>query len=764
MYPVVMMGTTHFKIPITFNDEHAEIVRSWCRKYLAEFEWDARFKRNRYVKSYYIYDDSIKALRIPLGFFESFREHMEIHKYTLNVKQDEIVTPRMVELPTNPMFTDRDHQVDPINYLTHGSDTMRGLQLQTGCLVGSSIVTVNIAGNGGLKLHMKTLYNNFAKGKYAGKTLQIKSLIDDHVSYNDILNVVDSGRKEVYRMTLSNGSYIIGTPEHPVCTATGEYVPLINCLGKLVCHDSPYPYKLKNDGRVVRYCRYTTTTKHHPYATTENVHSEKPVYKVQTHIFNATAALNNFTPKELKQLLLDEETAKTLFFINTTLAQVHHINGDCSNDNENNLQVDHTDDHVEFHNSAEGKSISVSIDDLNRVVSYECVKIEYEGVEETYDISCRFPFHNFIANNIVVHNSGKTHCAIRALSNLGVASMVVASGLVEQWYESLEKYLPNKSPKDIYIIKGYKTLEQLLGTDIFPKVIVCSLETLRLYVGKQGNYKDIYVSYPEFLKKYGIGCKIFDEVHKNFHAITMMDLYSNIKNNIYLTATFASSNSGVRRIFNTVFPQAMRFGAETYNRYVDIYFCAFKGCVIEKRVVRMRGYSHARYEYEYLRKPNNMTFFVMEVLKPLIENHFLVKRTKSQKCLIFFATIQFINVVLEMLRREYPDLNILPYIGESPDSHLDDGVDIILSTHKSCGTGTDIKNLRTVINTVSVKAVDTLVKQILGRLRVLDGCTPIMVDMFDINLSSHFRHYKDRSTLYKQLGKSYHEYSVTPQY
>ena len=39
----------------------------------------------------------------------------------------------------------------------------------------------------------------------------------------------------------------------------------------------------------------------------------------------------------------------------------------------------------------------------------------YECFDRTYDIECEEPYHNFVANGLVVHNSGKTLNAVRLM-------------------------------------------------------------------------------------------------------------------------------------------------------------------------------------------------------------------------------------------------------------------------------------------------------------------------------------------------------------
>jgi hypothetical protein len=46
---------------------------------------------------------------------------------------------------------------------------------------------------------------------------------------------------------------------------------------------------------------------------------------------------------------------------------------------------------------------------LKEVPLYSKIKgISYFGVEDTYDIQCEEPYHNFSANDIIIHNSGKS--------------------------------------------------------------------------------------------------------------------------------------------------------------------------------------------------------------------------------------------------------------------------------------------------------------------------------------------------------------------
>lgn len=79
-----------------------------------------------------------------------------------------------------------------------------------------------------------------------------------------------------------------------------------------------------------------------------------------------------------------------------------------------------------------------------RIAYVEAISCEYVGRQQTYDIVCKEPHHNFIANDIVVHNSGKTIMSI-ALSqclHADVSFYIVPKNTVSTvWFDGLVEEL-----------------------------------------------------------------------------------------------------------------------------------------------------------------------------------------------------------------------------------------------------------------------------------------------------------------------------------
>jgi hypothetical protein len=351
---------------------------------------------------------------------------------------------------------------------------------------------------------------------------------------------------------------------------------------------------------------------------------------------------------------------------------------------------------------------------------------------------------------------GKSFCATKAIHNLGYTGMIIMNGLVEQWKSSLESQ--TDIGENTYVIQGINSIKKLFNSDLKPDIFICSLGTIRPYVLHEGEYADL-PPFSEFVKRYGIGVKIVDEAHLCFHASCLIDLAVNIKHNVYLTATFDTANTSVKKIFRTYYPDHMRYGGDEYDKYTHVTFYTFNGNVPDKACLLPKGYSHAKYEQFLLNHPSFMFDWLERILIPILNSHYVNKKYVGKKALIFCATAEMIHAVCEYVGAVYKHLKVVPYLYEDEESQLVDG-DIIVSTHKGAGTGKDVANLMLVVNTISFQA-STTAKQVLGRLRKpKDGTTPEYVDMADTRIMAHVRHWRERSAIFKDLAKVYREYRL----
>jgi hypothetical protein len=248
----------------------------------------------------------------------------------------------------------------------------------------------------------------------------------------------------------------------------------------------------------------------------------------------------------------------------------------------------------------------------------------------------------------------------------------------------------------------------------------------------------------------------------NFSTNTTIDLNTNIKHNLYLSATYGRNDNDGKRIFEIVFPKHIRFGEGNYDKYVNIYSYSYNigNNIPEKAVLTPQGYSQTKYE-KFILKRQYLQALYFSKLFPIIESHFFNVRRVGQKLLILVGLKDMATKLMESLYLKYPymDLNINTYFSDTEDEILDES-DIIISTVGSCGVGRDISNLRTAIVTNSFNAF-TLNKQTLGRLRKLkNGDIPHFIYITNEHIQSQMNHRYQRKKIFEPLGLKYTELSV----
>ena len=192
---------------------------------------------------------------------------------------------------------------------------------------------------------------------------------------------------------------------------------------------------------------------------------------------------------------------------------------------------------------------------------------------------------------------------------------------------------------------------------------------------------------------------------------------------------------------------------------MHIYFYGYRSNIMESKCTTAMGYSHSKYEEVMMKRSSVFLDWYERVLLPIAKIHYFNDEVRRQgKLLIFCSTLVFIERIVACLKQEYPDKVIASYTGEDEKDVLDT-TDIIVSTHKGCGTGNDIKNLRCVINTISFKAATTAT-QVPGRLREIKGVELHYIDMLNLEVPAHIRHWQERSPLYKIRAAEYREYKL----
>ena len=309
------------------------------------------------------------------------------------------------------------------DYITGGGFAYRRIQLLFGaksCIDGDSFLLFEAYKNnkrmnskGGT---IRRLYERFTgdmQGHIIGRrpikkgiTYYVKSVNDGGlVIRNEVLDVVKTGEKECYEVSVSSGEKLISTMEHKYLTPEGYRE-----LKELKIGDVLYVNRNSREkGRIKYPTRPTLCVKYHPYFPVKivkekykGVERDYIYYRGQTSRIAYEAFLNNMTYNEYVKCLNTEskEVISNFKFLPEGI-HVHHKDENFLNNDISNLELIDPSEHGRLHIQDRIQNLLISVEEAF------IVSIKPVGKRETYDLKCAYPYNNYIANGIVVHNSGK---------------------------------------------------------------------------------------------------------------------------------------------------------------------------------------------------------------------------------------------------------------------------------------------------------------------------------------------------------------------
>lgn len=317
--------------------------------------------------------------------------------------------------------------------------------------------------------------------------------------------------------------------------------------------------------------------------------------------------------------------------------------------------------------------------------------------------------------------AGKTFISFNAITKLGYRTgIVLLPKYIEKWINDVKLYTDIPSER-VFVVQGGDKLEELIehggeGYDI----IIFSMRTMSNYIKKYEDGEDVSVPPQLLFNHLKIGTLLSDESHQELGALSKVIMYSNVRKVIGLSATFISNQDDEKKFQDMLFPSNTRItNLVKFDRYIDVFAVGYHiDRSIRVRDKSSQGYSHTTFEQSLMNYPSILKGYI-EMVEHFIEEAYIKRRRKGDKCVVYFATISMCTLATKYFRKKYPKLKINRYVGEDEYDNLITS-DISFSTLGSAGTGVDIPNLITVINTISVGSAKANV-QVTGRLRKIDG-------------------------------------------
>lgn len=333
--------------------------------------------------------------------------------------------------------------------------------------------------------------------------------------------------------------------------------------------------------------------------------------------------------------------------------------------------------------------------------------------------------------------------------------------LRNQWMNSLYK-MNGLTTDQVHEISSSQELYDIAnGYDPGYDVYLMTHATFRAGLKRIGDFNKA----SKIPKVLGIGLKIIDEAHLEFRDTLIMDFIFNVKRNLYLTATDGRSSKSENAIFKHVFENTTFYKPSslltenTPRKWVEYNVVAInthaKASTVKYKIEGFRGMSAVSYGKFCIQIDKNHTHFkcCRDILKMVFE------RDPSSKVLVFLPLIDLCTEAtyffIKSLNydKDFPyDLNIKTINSHNSKQENEDNrhADVIVTTIGSCGTGTDIPGITTIIScTPIVSKVNA--RQIFGRIRYC-GKPCYYYDLYDESVKMDKIWLKVRAKVYSPLA------------
>lgn len=408
---------------------------------------------------------------------------------------------------------------------------------------------------------------------------------------------------------------------------------------------------------------------------------------------------------------------------------------------------------------------------------YKPMKFEYEEIiaprdTEQEDVIDFITGQRYHAGNIedsqvfliLGTGKGKTFCSGVGLCKLKMKTLIIMhrDALRYQWMKSL--YTMNGlSSNEVHEITSTEELEAIAkgNLKLDYDVYLLTHATFRAGLNRIQKMKDVM----NITKNLGIGLKIIDEAHLEFRDTLIMDFCFNVKRNLYLTATAGRSGKDENSIFRHVFSNAtfykpsMLLTSNAPKKWVNYTTVEVnthcKPNIYKFRVAGGKGMNPASYGKWVIQYDKKHIHF--KCIKDLVKLAY--EKDQYAKIIVFLPLIDLCEDCVYFLKTQLDrdkdfeyDLDIRTICSKNSkkDNEYAQRSDIIVTTIQSCGTGTDIKGITTIISCSPYVSKITC-SQVFGRIRY-NGKIGDYYDIYDASVPMDRFWLKSRYKTFKHLA------------
>lgn len=365
---------------------------------------------------------------------------------------------------------------------------------------------------------------------------------------------------------------------------------------------------------------------------------------------------------------------------------------------------------------------------------------------------------------------GKTSVALVIASRLGVRTAIVLRGMyVERWEMALieENRVLDLKVTDFIIVRGAAMLIRVIRLakegKLTEKILIITNMTLYAFFQAYElfpNDESLYGCKPiDLYRVLGIGFRIIDEVHQDFHSNFRQDLYANVMKTLSLSGSLKKNSSFINRMYEVALPLRTRIGNIKKKPYcaVTALFYQIKSDYRDKlRYLNNRNqYSHNEFESNILRDKKLKQNY-LDIIVSCWDTFFTNRYEDGMKGIVFAGRVEMCDAIVEQFRLEYPNKRVERYTSDDEYENLLDA-DIVVSTLLSAGTAVDVKRLRTAFMTTAVGSIDANI-QAFWRIRELKEyphVTPDFIYLVCSDIPQHREYHRIKVEEYKGYALSH---------
>lgn len=371
--------------------------------------------------------------------------------------------------------------------------------------------------------------------------------------------------------------------------------------------------------------------------------------------------------------------------------------------------------------------------------------------------------YEFTSNDTQIYvdlptGEGKTFAGIATMCYYRCKTLVISPNIekvTDQWIDSILKFT-NLKRNEFLHVKGAKMCADIIkGKYKDIKVFIVQRSTILAFVKKYDNNWEMLT---RLVDSMDAKIKIIDEAHMDFNTIVNIDCFTDIGKTYYMSASPSRSDKNEKLIYNRIFSKVPKYGGKIKTKeqnHIIPLILQFKSTPTYQQLKDIKtryGTSLAKYG-EYLLDPEGARDEFLDAYTFAL--YLLLRfRRNGGKILVLGITIDFCEQLKKYTESIFPYLKTGLFVGsgKKKEKAKELDADIIFSTTKSMGTGSEFKNHQSTINTLTY-ASEIMANQVSGRIRKQEGRKGIYCEIVNIAHEVARKHYLEREKYLKKKAK-----------